>query len=58
MSDDEQNNKLFVSPIADPLASDKLDKRLIKLIRKGMKEKIIKRGVKETVKAVRKKNTG
>lgn len=51
-------NKLFVSPIADPLASDKMNKKLIKLVKKGMKEKIIKRGVKETVKAVRKGNKG
>ena len=46
--------RLFVSPIADPLASDKLSKKLLKLIQRGMKDKIVKRGVKETVKAVRK----
>lgn len=51
-------SRLFVSPIADPLASDKMSKKLIKLIKKGMKEKIIVRGVKETVKAVRKGNKG
>ena len=51
-------NRLFVSPIADPLASDKMSKKLIKLIKKGMKEKLIVRGVKETVKAVRKGNKG
>ena len=51
-------SRLFVSPIADPLASDKMCKKLIKLIKKGMKEKIIVRGVKETVKAVRKGTKG
>ena len=51
-------NRLFVSPIADPLASDKMSKKLIKLIKKGMKEKLIVRGVKETVKAVRKGSKG
>ena len=46
--------RLFVSPIAEPLAGDKLTKKLLKLVRKGMKDKIVRRGVKETVKAVRK----
>ena len=43
-----------MSPIADPLASDKMSKKLLKLTKKSMKEKLVKRGVKETVKAVRK----
>ena len=50
--------RLFVSPIADPLARDKLCKKLLKLIQKGMKDKLVKRGVKETVKAVRKGSKG
>ena len=50
--------RLFVSPIADPLASDKLCKKLLKLVQKGMKDKLVKRGVKETVKAVRKGSKG
>ena len=50
----DYKTRLFVSPIATPLASDKLAKKLLKLIKKGMKDKIVKRGVKETVKAVRK----
>mgnify|MGYP001073009864 CR=1 FL=1 len=49
-----QVSRLFVSPIADPLASDKMCKKLIKLVQKGMKGKAVHRGVKETVKAVRK----
>ena len=55
---EEQESRLFVSPIADPLASDKMSKKLLKLIRKGMKDKIVKRGVKETVKAIRKGGKG
>lgn len=58
MVESDSNEQLFVSPIAVPLASDKLDKKLIKLVKKGMKEKIVKRGVKETVKAVRKGKKG
>ena len=54
----DYQTRLFVSPIADPLASDKLSKKLLKLIKKGMKDKIVKRGVKETVKAVRKGDPG
>ena len=50
--------RLFVSPIADPLASDKMNKKLIKLIKKSMKDKLVHRGVKETVKAVRKGTKG
>ena len=55
MSTDE---RLFVSPIADPLASDKMNKKLVKLIKKSMKGKLVHRGVKETVKAVRKGTKG
>ena len=54
----DYKTRLFVSPIAEPLASDKLAKKLLKLIKKGMKDKIVKRGVKETVKAVRKGHKG
>ena len=51
---DDYKKRLFVSPIAEPLANDKIEKKLLKLVKKGMKDKIVKRGVKETVKAVRK----
>ena len=54
----DYKDRLFVSPIADPLASDKLTKKMLKLIKRGMKDKLVKRGVKETVKAVRKGQTG
>jgi H/ACA ribonucleoprotein complex subunit 2 len=51
-------SKLFVSPIADPMASDKLCKKLLKFIKKSMKAKSVRRGVKETVKAVKKEGKG
>ena len=54
MSSDNKEARLFVSPIAEPLASDKMNKKLVKLIKKSMKDKLVHRGVKETVKAVRK----
>ena len=54
----DYKERLFVSPIADPLASDKLTKKMLKLIKRGMKDKLVKRGVKETVKAVRKGSSG
>ena len=54
----DYETRLFVSPIAKPLAKDTLTKGVLKLIRKGMKTKMIKRGVKETVKAVRKGGEG
>lgn len=47
-----------LAPIAVPLASGKLLKRLHKLVGKATKEKQIKRGVKETVKAIRKGSKG
>ena len=50
----DYKTRLFVSPIAEPLANDKLSKKLLKLTKRGMKDKLVKRGVKETVKAVRK----
>ena len=40
------------------MAGDKLSKKLLKLVRKAMKDKIVRRGVKETVKAVRKGQAG
>ena len=51
----EEESRLFVSPIATPLASDKLTKKLLKLVKKGTADKIVHKGVKETVKAVRNK---
>lgn len=54
----ELESRLFVSPIAEPLAGDKLQKKLLKLIKKSMKNKTVRRGVKETVKAIKKDGKG
>lgn len=47
-----------IAPIAKPLVSGKLLKRLHKLVTKATKDKQIKRGVKEAVKAIRKGSKG
>lgn len=44
--------------IAKPLADQKLHKRTLKLIKKSAKDKSLKRGVKEVVKALRKSQKG
>ena len=48
----------FISVIAKPLADEKLCKRVLKLCKKATKRKAIRRGVKEVVKALRKKAKG
>ena len=48
----------FLAPIAKPLADQKLQKRALKLIKKSAKDKSLKRGVKEVVKALRKSQKG
>ncbi|KAL4466478.1 hypothetical protein ABPG72_016619 [Tetrahymena utriculariae] len=61
MSDTEgvqQETQLYVSPIANPIAPAKLEKKILKLTKKQVKTKNIKRGVKEVVKAIRKGATG
>ena len=52
------DSELFVSPIAEPMASDKMQKKLMKVTKKAQKEKLVKRGVKETVKAIKRGNSG
>ena len=44
--------------IASPLASEKLCKKLFKVVKKAIKGKHVKRGVKEVVKAIRKGSKG
>jgi hypothetical protein len=59
MADDDYELKSqHCAPIAKPLASEKLAKKLLKLCKKATKAKQVKRGVKEVVKAIRKKNKG
>jgi H/ACA ribonucleoprotein complex subunit 2 len=48
----------FCSIIAKPLADEKLCKRVLKLCKKASKRKAVRRGVKEVVKALRKKAKG
>ena len=51
---------LVISPIAQPLAGEKLTKKLLKLVKKVAKadSKKLRRGVKECVKYIRKGETG
>ena len=48
----------FVSVISKPLASKKITKRIHKLVRKASQAKVVKRGVKEVVKSLRKGEKG
>ena len=49
----------FISPISKPLASKKLTKKIYKLVRKSSKEKaIVRRGIREAMKFIRKGETG
>ena len=48
----------YVCPIATPMADGKLVDKLFKLVKKAAKGKCLKRGVKEVVKALRKKEKG
>ncbi|KAI8910888.1 50S ribosomal protein L30e-like protein [Gorgonomyces haynaldii] len=43
-----------VTPIAHPLATEKMNKKLLKVVKKASKAKQVKRGVKEVVKGLRK----
>lgn len=45
---------LYVSPIAEPMAGEKLEKKLLKLTSKLIALKKVKRGVKEVGKSIRK----
>ena len=51
-------NTLYVSPIANPLAGEKLEQKLLLLTKKIIKVKGVKRGVKEVGKSLRKNFKG
>ncbi len=53
-----ETKKKYCSVIANPLADEKLCKKVLKLCKKASKRKAIRRGVKEVVKALRKKQKG
>jgi H/ACA ribonucleoprotein complex subunit 2 len=63
MSSDGENQPMefdqtALAIIAKPLASSKLHRRLLKLVRKAGKDKSLKRGVREVVKSIRKNVKG
>jgi len=59
VSDEEEEGAVVeVGPFCQPLAEDKLAKKLFKCIKKATKTKQVLRGVKEVVKAVRKGTKG
>ena len=58
MSEETVSVKPLVSPIATPLANEKLTGRTLKLVRKAAKAKRARRGVREVIKALRKKEKG
>ena len=51
-------DQLYVSPIAEPLAGEKLEEKLYKLTKKFISLKLVKRGVKEVGKSIRKGHKG
>ncbi len=53
-----QKDLLYVSPIAEPLAGEKLEEKLYKLTKKFISLKGVKRGVKEVGKSIRKGHKG
>ncbi|BFZ61615.1 snoRNA-binding protein [Saitoella coloradoensis] len=57
-SDNYEARLAAVNEIAKPLAPKKLNKKLLKTVKKAAKAKQIKRGVKEVVKALRKQQKG
>lgn len=55
---DDQKVVPVVSPIAVPMANEKLATRALKLVRKASKARYARRGVKEVHRAIRKKEKG
>ena len=51
---DENNNNIHLVPIATPLASDNVEKKLHKIIKQAVNDKCLKRGIKDTMKLVKK----
>jgi len=57
-SDVDQRVVQGIAVIAEPLAGPKLTKKCLKLVKRASKVKMLRRGVKEVVKALRKKEKG
>ncbi len=51
-------DNLYISPIANAIAGDKLEKKLFRLTKKIFKDKGVRRGVKEVCKSIRKSYSG
>ena len=56
--DKEEEEKYYVSPIADPMSNDVLRNKILKLTRHLNREKKLRRGVKDVVKTIRKGTKG
>lgn len=55
---DAEDEKFYLTPIANPIANDVLRSKILKLVRHLNREKKLKRGVKDVVKAIRKGEKG
>jgi len=53
-----QEETFYLSPIANPLSSDTLRDKILKLVRHLNREKNLRRGVKDVVKAIKKGSKG
>ena len=53
-----KRDQLYISPIAEPLAGEKLEEKLLRLTKKFINLKLVKRGVKEVGKSIRKGHKG
>ena len=56
--EENQTVELYKNPISEPIASEKLTSKLLKLTKKLANVKLIRRGVKEVNKSFRKKEKG
>ncbi len=54
----EQTETFYHSPIANPLSNDSLRNKILKLTRHLNREKALRRGVKDVVKAIKKGSKG
>lgn len=52
-SKSSKNQQVYRSPIADPIADEKLSRRLVRLAGALAEDKLTRRGVKEVVKCIR-----
>ncbi len=51
---DNEQEKFYLTPIANPMAGDALRTKILKLARHLNRDKKLRRGVKDVVKAIRK----